>query len=268
MRETLLNQAASMKAIPTFGSVIDMVMEILDNKNASFNQLSESIENDQAITSKILSIANSAYYGRGIKVLDLKRAMITIGIEEVKSIIMCLVLMNSVMAKIGLKEEDLYRLWRHSIQVACAARHLSKATFVDEPQKAFTAALLHDIGKIIFYIGIEGYQKTIDEAIALKKNLATIERERFAIDHQEIGQAISVKWRLPEEFTRVIRYHHDYDEEKNSELVKLVAIADGFYSYSEREWGHEGMVLARDGAIIEKEMEIIMSTMHISKHYA
>jgi len=264
MKEDLLGKAAALKVIPTVSNVVDRVLSIVSDDNASFNDLTDVIKYDQAISSKIISIANSAYYSRGVEIFSLQRAMITIGFEEVKKIVMCLVFMNDILKRIKLKSEDLIDLWKHSAMVACAARVLSKKMLIEEPQRVFTIALLHDIGKTVLYMSVENYHAMIREARSKGKALDVMEKEKFGVDHQEIGYAIGVKWRFPEEFLHVIRYHHDPKlRDKHDNMVRLVGAADSFAVSSNKDLGPEGYILLNEKDGIMKETQNIFDFLHI-----
>ena len=145
-RTDILGKAAMLKAVPTVSSVVDKVLGLISDPEAAFGDLSKVVSYDHSISSKIISIANSAYYSRGMEIYTLQRAMVIIGIEEVKKIIMCLVFMNNMLQGLKVSRKDLVDLWKHSVMVACAAKALARRTLTEEPQKAFTAGLLHDIG--------------------------------------------------------------------------------------------------------------------------
>ena len=153
-----------LKVIPTLSSIVERLLGLISNNDSSFNDLNDVIKYDQSISSKIISIANSAYYSRGVEVFSLQRAMMTIGFEEVKKIVMCLLFMNDMLKSLNLKGKDLIDLWKHSAYVACAARTLSKKTLVEDPQKVFTISLLHDIGKTVLYINAENYHAVLKKA--------------------------------------------------------------------------------------------------------
>jgi HD-like signal output (HDOD) protein len=99
-RETLINKASDMKVIPTLNGIVEKVLQVIENNNSSFNDLSRIVQYDQAICSKIISIANSAYYSRGVEVYELQRAMLTIGFEEVRGIVTCLMFVENVLQKL------------------------------------------------------------------------------------------------------------------------------------------------------------------------
>jgi putative nucleotidyltransferase with HDIG domain len=264
MKEDLLGKATALKVIPTVSGVVDRVMGIISDNDSSFNDLTDVIKYDQAISSKIISIANSAYYSRGVKIFSLQRAMITIGFEEVKKIVMCLVFMNDILKRLKLKPQDLVDLWKHSAYVACAARILSKKMLVEDPQKVFTIALLHDIGKTVLYMSVENYQAILNEARSKGKSLDVVEKERFGIDHQDIGYAIGVKWRFPEEFLQAIHYHHDpRTREPHDAMVRLVRAADSFVTSPNKDLGPEGYILLGEREGIMKELQKIVDFLNI-----
>jgi len=264
-RESLLSKAADLKVIPTLSSIIDKVFAILSNRNSSFSDLSDIIKYDQAISSKVISIANSAYYSRGIEIYSLQRAMINIGYEEVKGIITCLLFMESILKQLKLKEEDLFSLWKHSMHVACASKILSEKTLVEDPTKVYTIALLHDIGKIVFYMSADNYSEIVKEADAHGKSITQLEKEHFGIDHQETGYAISLKWKFPLEFSNIIQYHHENANGTQYEsLLKLVAAADRFSVSPNSVSGTEGYILMREKDTITKELKTIMDTLRLA----
>ncbi|MBA4419365.1 MAG: hypothetical protein C0392_15895 [Syntrophus sp. (in: bacteria)] len=264
MRDSLLDKATALKVIPTVSGVVERVLGIISNDDSSFAELTDVIKYDQSISSKIISIANSAFYSRGIEIFSLQRAMITIGFEEVKRIVMCLVFMNDILKRLKLKESDLLDLWKHSALVACTARVLSTKMLIEDPQKVFTISLLHDIGKTILYMGVENYMAIVNEANAKGKAINVIEQERFGIDHQEIGHVIGVKWRFPDEFLYAIRYHHeDKNTDKHNALLKLVRAADNFAVASNKDPGPEGFILHNEKAVIMSEVQKIMGFLQI-----
>ncbi len=262
LRTELLTKAKTLKVLPTLSTVVDRVFEVLNDKNASFRELVDIVRYDQAISSKIISIANSAYYSRGVKIMSLQRAMIIIGLEELRYVVTCLAFLEGILRKLSLKDEDLMALWRHSVYVACSAKVLSTNTLVEEPEKVFTAALVHDIGKVILYMYLEDYRHLIDGCNTRRRDVCGEERARFGIDHQEIGYYMSMKWRFPSEFGKIIRYHHDNQPVGESEsLLSIVKKADTFADFPDADLGMDGLILIREKARIDAETERISMLM-------
>jgi putative nucleotidyltransferase with HDIG domain len=267
LREELIDKAKTLRVMPTLHSIIERLFVILDDKNSSFSDLNDVIKYDQAISSKIISIANSAYYSRGVEIFSLQRAMITMGFEEVKNIVMCLLFVENILKELKLRSDVLLELWKHSVFVACAARTLAGRIFSEDPQKVFTVALLHDIGKVIFYITIEDYNELVAEAHSKGKPLSKEERAIYGTDHEELGYILSVKWQFPEEFSQVIRYHHDGKvADKHEPLLKLVRAADRFSTASVHDSDPETFILLKERDGIIKEMEKIMNFFQLNGH--
>jgi len=252
LREEVLAKVETLKVVPTLNSIIVELFRVMNDRNTSFNQLFNIVRYDQAISSKIISIANSAYYNRGAKIGNLERAMIVIGFDQIKNIVTSLAYLNEILGKWRLSRRDLAHLWTHSLGVACAAQVLANKTMIEEPGTVFTVAILHDIGKMVFYTLGDEYWKVIEEAQKSGKGINTLEKEAFGIDHQEVGYFISVKWRFPEEFSEVIRRHHQRGEAKGS-LLDLVRVADVFIDNPACDLGAEGIMLLSEKESIERE---------------
>jgi putative nucleotidyltransferase with HDIG domain len=254
-RDELLERADGLKVLPTLNTVIDEVLRVLSREDSSFGQLLDVIRYDQAISSKIISIANSAYFSRGAQILNLQRAMVAVGFDEIRKIVMCLVFLKEILDQWKLSQQDLAVLWSHTLSVAFAAKILARKTMVEDPEKAFTVSILHDIGKVTFYMYGDQYRRLGDAARTSGRDICDLERETFGIDHQEVGYLMSIKWRFPEEFSDVIRMHHT--PEKGHLLTELIAKADRFTDNPAADLGPEGAILRGEAATIEAETKRI-----------
>ncbi|HBA56020.1 MAG TPA: hypothetical protein DCZ04_16635 [Syntrophorhabdus aromaticivorans] len=268
LREQLIDRIKTLQILPTLDNVAEKLLVILDDKNSSFHDLNNVIKYDQAISSKVISIANSAYYSRGVEIFSLQRAMITIGYEEVKNIVTCLLFVENILKELKLRSDLLLELWKHSVYVACAARVLAGRIFSEDPQKVFTVALLHDIGKIILYMAVEDYSELVQDTVGKGKSLNKVEMARFGTNHEELGYILSVKWRFPEEFSQVIRCHHEGAvPEKYQPLLRMVRAADRFTTASiHHNADPETFILLKEREGIMKEMRKIMNFFQLDGH--
>jgi putative nucleotidyltransferase with HDIG domain len=243
LREEVLTRADTAKALPTLNGVMHKMFSLMDDANSSLSQLFGIVRYDQAISSKIISIANSAHYSRGVPVTSLERAMTLVGLEEIKRIIMCLVFLKGITMQWRLEQDDIAAIWAHSLTVAHAAKTLSTRITVEEPDKAFTVSILHDVGKVIFYTYGDRYRKITNEARLGAKDVCEFERAEFGVDHQEVGHYLSMKWGFPEVFSAAILGHHSPHDGKIP-LVDIVRDADAFAS-------------GREDALPEKEKTVL-----------
>ncbi|HVN95442.1 MAG TPA: HDOD domain-containing protein [Syntrophorhabdaceae bacterium] len=260
-----MNRATDLKVIPTLNGIVEKVFHVLGNNNSSFNDLCDVVQYDQAISSKIISIANSAYYSRGVEIFNLQRAMLTIGFEEVRGIVTCLMFMENILKKLKLKEQDLFTLWKHAIEVACGARTLSERMILEDAPKVYTVSLLHDLGKIVFYLSAPDYGEIMKQTKQNGKDTVAVEKEYFGIDHQELGYMIAVKWKFPHDFAHVIRYHHTSEAgDKYTTLFRLVNAANRFTHGTHNPQSPEGFILEKEKDNIGKEVDKIMDFLQLS----
>jgi len=263
LREDVLAKAETLKVLPTLNTVIDEVLRVLSDENASFNRLFNVVRYDQAISSKVISIANSAYFGRGSQITNLERAMVAIGFDEIRRIVMCLVFLKEMLHQWKLSQADLVLLWTHTLSVACAAKVLAGKMMTEDREKVFTVSILHDIGKVPFFMHGDRYRKLIAEAGRTGTDICSLESRTFGIDHQEVGQFMAVKWRFPQEFAAVIRKHHGRAETEEP-LVDLVAKADRFVENPAADLGAEGIILQGEANSITAETKRVSDLMGVA----
>jgi putative nucleotidyltransferase with HDIG domain len=257
LREELLKRAGTAKTLPMLSNMMNEVFRVIADPDSSFSQLYDVVKYDQAISSKIISIANSTHYNKGAQVTNLERAMVMISFKEIERVIMCLVFMRQIMAPWRLGQDDMAAIWEHSLTVAYAAKTLCAKTATEDPEKAFAISILHDIGKIIFYAYGDGYRDLANEACLGGKDVCDLERTQYAIDHQELGHHMSVKWGFPKEFSEAILDHHSPHDGKVP-IIDIVRDADAFACGRENALPEdERTVLQHDKELIKAETERI-----------
>jgi putative nucleotidyltransferase with HDIG domain len=262
LREELLARAETATVLPTLNTIITELFRVMNDPNASFKQLFDVVRYDQAISSKIISIANSAYYSRGASITNLERAMIVIGFEEIKNVVICLAFLKEIIGKWNLSQKDIVSLWIHSLSVGYAAKALATRTMTEEPEKAFTVSILHDVGKVFFYAYGEQYRSIEKEAAESGRDICVLEREAFGIDHQEVGYYISVKWRFPDEFSEVIRRHH-VQSRGEDDLLGIISTADRFVMNPQADLGPAGIILSKERDWIASETKRISELLGV-----
>jgi putative nucleotidyltransferase with HDIG domain len=263
LREELFAKAEALRALPTLAVVSNRLFVTISDSDSSLGEFLDIATYDQAVSAKIISIANSAYYGRGLSVVSLKRAMTVIGLEEAKKIVMCLICLNEAFCPREIHQRDLATLWMHSLAVGHAAQILCRKTMVEDPEKAYAASIFHDIGKIIFYTYGDQYRQVAERSRNTGRDLCSLEREVFGTDHQEVGCSISTRWRFPDEFSAVIRGHHAGSEGWRG-LPYVVRTADRFVNDSRADLGAEGLVLQKETAWILAETKRISELLGVT----
>ena len=115
--------ADKLGTLPTLNAIMDKAFRVPADDSVSFHDLFNVMRYDQAISSKIISVANSAYCCRGSQIVSLERAMMAVGIDEVRRIVMCLVFLREILSPWKLSQSDLTSLRSHTVSVACAAKN-------------------------------------------------------------------------------------------------------------------------------------------------
>jgi putative nucleotidyltransferase with HDIG domain len=189
--------------------------------------------------------------------------MVAIGFDEIRRIVMCLVFLKEMLHQWKLSQTDLVLLWTHTLSVACAAKILAGKMMTEDREKVFTVSILHDIGKVPFFMHGDRYRKLIAEAGRTGTDICSLESRTFGIDHQEVGQFMAVKWRFPQEFAAVIRKHHGRAE-TGEPLVDLVAKADRFVENPAADLGAEGIILQGEANSITAETKRVSDLMGVA----
>ena len=215
--------------IPTLPVMVMEANRLLEDPNTSVANICAIIEKDQAMAMKILKLVNSSFYGLPSQISTIRNAIIVLGYNTVRNVIMTLTIMK-LMPKKGMWIEGFSAgdLWSHAVEVAVLSRHLAELADVKWANDCFVAGLLHDIGKVIqfrFFPSVfeAVYQRTIQE------NLPFFEAEKLleVVDHAQIGGTLGQKWMLPPILIEAIRYHHEIpDNVKDPSPVLLVHAAD------------------------------------------
>ena len=208
--DQLNNIIMTTRDLPAMPQVASKVLELSADPNTSAQQLQQIIADDQAMTARILKIANSAMYSCSRKVKTLTEAIVMLGFNSIRSLVVTSAarnLYNTRKSTTGLKER---LLWEHSIGVAFACRLLVKERNPALAEEAFLAGLMHDIGKLVLNLRVP---EEFDEIVQLVYNenraFNLTEKEVLGFDHAEVGARLVHKWNLSPVLEYTILNHHN-----------------------------------------------------------
>ena len=180
------------KSLPTLPGIITKLSELETISSTSTADMAHVISSDQILSAKVLRLVNSPFYGFSRRVSTISNALILLGVNVIKS----LVLTSSIFE---IMEKTFIGLWEHSLASAAAANTIAKHLQLQDIEEISTAALLHDIGKVVITVQLKkDYEKLLE--LAQKKDCSTYlaEREMLHTDHAEVGQWLALSWYLPE----------------------------------------------------------------------
>jgi putative nucleotidyltransferase with HDIG domain len=223
--------------MPSLSTTVTKTMEICGNPNSSPNDLNRVISLDPVLTGQLLRLVRSAYYSLPHKVASLTRAIIMLGLNTVKNLVLSIAILESLGGKKAFRAFSANDFWTHSICVGVAAKSMASAKGIPtaEREEYFVAGLLHDLGKIpLNSCFADEYGQALESARSDQKPLCCAEDMVFGMDHNIVGRMIAEKWQLGETIIDSLFHHHNPDKarEQNRQFVTIVALADTFANSS------------------------------------
>lgn len=212
--EILLN-VESFPCLPKSGVKI---MTILNDSNSSISEIEKVFRYDPGLTANFLKLANSPYFGIPSKVSSVKQAIVLLGANRLKQIVLATSTSNvlgQALPGYDLKAGD---LWRHSIAVSNAAVALANYKKLSEPNDIFTPSLLHDVGKLVLGRFVEEHFEAIKKLVSNGMSLVVAENMVLGTDHAEIGAQILSQWSFPPDVVNSVRFHHNPDMINNGNI--------------------------------------------------
>jgi len=203
---------ATAEKLPPFPDVIWKVMPLVQ-KMAPVGEIEAVIKYDQALTARILSLSQSAYYGRRHGISSLRDAIVLLGGQTLLQVIMTACASRYYQVKVTGYDLREGHLWQHSVATALAAEMLARHLKQKRALTIYTAALLHDIGKTVLDLYLKVHLHcSLSEVKKEGMGVLDAERSVLGIDHQKLGEIIGARWRFPPEVVAGIGYHHTPDK--------------------------------------------------------
>jgi putative nucleotidyltransferase with HDIG domain len=204
--QRILTTVTDMPSMPSSGT---RMLNLLENPEASVDAIEDILRHDPGLTANVLKLANSAYFGIPTKVGSPRQAVILLGLRRLVQLVIasCVgAIMGRPVPGYDLTAGD---LWRHSIAVAIAAEALVKNKRGGGMEDVFTAALLHDAGKIVLGRFVQEELADIKRITAGGVPLVLAENMVLGTDHAAIGAKVLESWAFPPDVVRAVRWHHD-----------------------------------------------------------
>jgi putative nucleotidyltransferase with HDIG domain len=219
--------------LPSLSTTAAKVLETCNNPAASPNDLNRVISLDLVLTGQVLKLINSAYYSLPHPISSLTRAIIMLGINTVKNLVLSFAILQHMRNKRTFPALCVEDFWAHSLCVGVTAKCLAAAKGVSlvDQEEFFVGGLLHDLGKIpLNHLFPEKCIQALDKAKHSQRALFHAEEAVFGIDHAAVGGMIAEKWQLSPALIQTLSFHHRPEEahENNHQLVFMVALADIF----------------------------------------
>ena len=214
------------KDIPSLPEIVSKIIELVQNPNSSAKELSTIISHDAGLTSRVLRLVNSAYYGFPKQIGSIQHAVTILGFTTMRG----LVLSTSIFKIFAPKSRnsnhlDYKSFWKHSLLTAIAAKHIDKYLYLRLDEDVFSSGILHDIGKLILdQYDHQNYVKAFNETPnpILFDEILESEQKYCSVTHSFIGSIVADGWNLPRSLSDVIKYHHSPMESEEHKLIACV----------------------------------------------
>ena len=237
-----------LKDLPPMPQIVFKARQVISDPDSEMSELSDLLESDQAIATKVLKLANSAYYGLSGKVSSIRHASSLLGYNALGQLI-SMVGGASVLGKtLGGYDLDSAGTWRHSLLTASASRILALKKKPELESDAFSAGLIHDVGKLVLDSYVLDRKEEFERLTSGGRNsMLAAEQRLLGLDHADIGYEVCRHWNIPETISQAIKYHHDPSKSDQDILSYIVFMANSIANIVKSLEETEGTIAQMEG---------------------
>jgi putative nucleotidyltransferase with HDIG domain len=219
---------ARIDRLPALPGVVSEVLDITSDINFDSRKLVAVVALDPGITINVLRRANSAYFGLGHKAVTLQQALMRIGVTNLIDIAISSGVVTLLDSDLAGYQAPRGALWRHSLAAALVARSLAQSFKLGQATELYTAALLHDVGKIILSAFVAEEMSAIEDLMERERwPMIDAERKVLGVDHAQLGGMAAKRWKLGENIQSAIRFHHrPEDAMPNRDFANVVSLSN------------------------------------------
>ncbi len=194
------------KQLPVIPKLLHELMQSFSDDNSRIEDIAKKIAMDQVISAKVLKMANSAAYRRGAEVTSIEQAVIRLGFNALRSLVVASGIMTSFKTPSNF---DKTKFWLDTFQVATIAKALAAECRAIEPETAFTCALLHNIGELLIQSTLPEEASLINLSINQGNSRIDAQREMLGYDYSQVGAELARRWNLSDTFVKAIAQQLD-----------------------------------------------------------
>lgn len=230
--EELKDKLAHFSNLPTLPQVATRLMGMINNPLTSATDVAFVVGQDLSLSAKVLRLANSAFYGIPRSITSIHSAIVILGLKVINTMVLSLTVFDMFPDNTEKSARfDRKAFWLHSLSCGLIAKFLAakiKKVVLFDPEEAFCAGLLHDIGKVVMeqYLH-EEFHKALDFATRNQLNIYEAEQKLLGYTHTDIAEYLTETWNLPNEIRQTLMYHHNPEASPQYyDIVALCHIAD------------------------------------------
>jgi HD-like signal output (HDOD) protein len=240
--------------LPTIPAAAIKVMRETQSSSSSAASVAKIIVTDQALSARVLRLANSAYYGLSRRIVDLPEAVVVLGMKSVKNLALVAGTYPWMQRPVTGYCLGPAEMWRHAFGTAVASQIIARVSGKASEDVSFTAGLLHDLGKVALSVWIENKMGAI-LLYAGREEISFDEAERRVLgyDHCQVGYHLATNWNLPEELCEAALHHHTPSQATmHHGIVDCVHVGDYICSAMGFGLGGDGMLYRFDETSLDR----------------
>lgn len=225
--------------LPTFSQSALRIIALANEIDCPSKELVQQITNDPILTTKVLKLVNSAFFGLSREIESIQQSVVYVGINTIKNLAISVAAMGAL-PKTNHAGLNMDQFWLHSLITATVAKLIAQERNVNKTEVStyFIAGLLHDIGQIILSQSEpEEYRQILEQAKKEEDTLCSLEEAAFGINHAYLGALLAEKWQLPDSIVTAIRHHHDPAVTEGNEMLRNSLFVGGIICKTLEEAG-------------------------------
>jgi HD-like signal output (HDOD) protein len=217
--------------LPTLPEVANKLLRIINDPITTAHDVANLISRDLSLTSKVLRLANSAFYGVPRTVATVHNAVVILGLKVINTMVFSITVVKMFPADGRHELFPRKKFWSHSVAVAVLSKLLAlrmRKFSLFDPEECFCAGLIHDLGRVVMdqYLH-EDFIKAVKLSVADGITLLEAEQKVFGFDHSDVGDWLTARWELPNDIRVPIVYHHrPLQSPEAKEIAGVVHLAD------------------------------------------
>ena len=223
MNQQLIDRIQQCPNLPSLPTIAMQVLELAKKSDVDIAEIARLICKDPALSSKILRTVNSSFYGRSQHVSTISHALVILGLQSVKTLVLGFSLVSNL-SDTKSKGFKHIAYWRRSIFAATAARTMAAKVGLVQQEEAFLTALLKDIGMLVLDQVLGDAYGEIHSNVTTHQELVAAERKALGMTHADVGGVLATHWKLPPLLHVPIAYHHTSDQVEDPTLRKLTEL--------------------------------------------
>ncbi len=207
MNSEMLEDILACPSLPSLPAVALRVIELCADPNVKIAELARTIQNDQALSAKVLRTVNSSFYGLRERCGTINKALVMLGLSPVKSLVLGFSLVSSVEVKDG-DAFDYQDYWRRGLYTAVGGKCIVEAAGKKFGDEVFLAGLLQDVGVMAMYKALgDDYLRVMKLTKGDHRQLVKCELTAYEVQHPEIGAMLAQRWKMPDSLVLPVKYH-------------------------------------------------------------